>query len=156
MNIEAAGSNHSIVLFDGVCNLCNNSVQFIIKRDSKNRYRFAPIQSPLGLKLLKNCSADFLGNDSFALIENGRLYSQTDAALRIARHLDGFWFLFGIFRIIPPVIRDIFYRLLGRNRYRLFGRRESCMIPTGKLRLRFLSDDIGSTIKEEINEQAGS
>lgn len=140
MKMEPPEFAHSIVLFDGVCNLCNGAVQFIIKRDSKCQFRFAPIQSALAVELLSSYSSEFDRNDSFALIENGALYSQTDAALRIARQLDGLWFLFTVFRVVPAPIRDLAYRLLGRNRYRLFGKRESCMIPTPELKNRFLAN----------------
>ncbi|MFT5064302.1 MAG: putative DCC family thiol-disulfide oxidoreductase YuxK [Gammaproteobacteria bacterium] len=146
MKNDSSNSAHSVVLFDGVCNLCNGAVTFIIKRDSQNQFRFAPIQSELGTTLLAPYSPAFSGNDSFALIENGQLYSQTDAALRIATQLDGLWYLFAIFRIIPPPLRDVLYRLLGRNRYRLFGKRKSCMIPSPELQSRFLT---------EANNQAG-
>lgn len=139
MTEQSSRSSHSIVLFDGVCNLCNGAVKFIIKRDSRGLFRFAPIQSELGEQLLTPYSPVFSGNDSFALVENGQLFSQTDAALRIASQLDGLWYLFGIFRIVPSPLRNMLYRLLGRNRYRLFGKSESCMIPSADLQNRFLS-----------------
>jgi predicted DCC family thiol-disulfide oxidoreductase YuxK len=139
MTEHSPNAAYSIVMFDGVCNLCNGAVQFIIKRDRQGLFRFVPIQSEMGEKLLAPYSPPFSGNDSFALIENGKLYSQTDAALRIASQLDGLWYLFGIFRIVPPPLRDMLYRLLGRNRYRLFGKRERCMIPSADLQSRFLT-----------------
>lgn len=130
----------SIVLFDGVCNFCNGSVNFIIAHDSAGRFKFTPLQSEIGQKLLREHGLDKLENfDSVVLIEDGKAFTHSTAALRIARRLDGFWRFFGIFMFVPSVARDFFYKLFAANRYRLFGKTEACMMPTPELRARFLS-----------------
>jgi predicted DCC family thiol-disulfide oxidoreductase YuxK len=127
-----------IVLFDGVCNLCSGSVQFIIRRDPKGRFRFASLQSPLGERLRAELGID-PALDSVLLVEDGRWYKESDAALRIAHGLGGPWKALGIFRLIPTFLRDRAYRLIARNRYRWFGKTESCWLPTPELRGRFLN-----------------
>lgn len=136
-NVQA----NPVVFFDGVCNLCNGAVQFIIKRDRKAYFRFAALQSTAGQRALRKFGLPADHFDSFLLMENNRLYSQSAAALRVCRGLDGFWKLLYVFIIVPPIIRDFFYRIIAGNRYRWFGRRESCMMPTADLQGRFLSGD---------------
>jgi predicted DCC family thiol-disulfide oxidoreductase YuxK len=126
-----------IVLFDGVCNLCNGSVQFIIRRDPKARFRFASLQSTVGERLRGELGIDPT-LDSVLLVEDGRWYKESDAALRIAHGLGGPWKALGIFRLIPTFLRDRAYRLIARNRYRWFGKQETCWLPTPELRGRFL------------------
>lgn len=129
-----------IVLFDGVCNLCQFSVQFIIDRDRRERYRFVSLQSERGAQLLAaHGQAPIQGDpDSILLLRDGKLYSHSEAALRIARHLDGVWFLLSVGLLVPTFIRDAVYRWVARNRYRWFGREEQCRMPTPALRRRFL------------------
>lgn len=125
-----------IILFDGVCNLCNASVQFIIRNDCRKKFHFASIQSQIAQELLKKFNEEKI-SDSVLLIENGKLYQESTAALRIARHLC--WFrLFSIFLVIPGWIRDPVYRFIARNRYQWFGKRESCMLPDDANKSRFL------------------
>ena len=126
-----------ILLFDGVCNFCNGSVQFIIKRDQAAYFQFASIQSEAGQALLAayNIPTDV---DSVILIENGRAYAESTAALKVCRQLDGGWKLFSALLIVPPFIRNFFYRCFAKNRYRLFGQKEACMLPTIEQRKRFL------------------
>jgi predicted DCC family thiol-disulfide oxidoreductase YuxK len=130
--------NNAIVLFDGVCNLCNQSVQFIIKRDKNDYFRFAHLQTfqseNTSLKNLKNLS-DF---NSIILIENEKYYFRSTAALRIARKLSGAWKILYVFIIVPPFIRHFVYDIIARNRYRWFGKKDSCMVPDDKLKKKFI------------------
>ncbi|MGE8207168.1 thiol-disulfide oxidoreductase DCC family protein [Heyndrickxia sp. NPDC080065] len=126
-----------IILFDGVCNFCNSSVQFIIKRDPAGCFKFASLQSEIGKKLLREHGIhDEI--DSFVLIEDNTYYIKSSAALRMCKNLQGLWRLLYLFLIIPPPIRDFFYDLIAKNRYKWFGIRESCMLPTKEERDRFL------------------
>ena len=131
-------AGQSVVLFDGVCNLCTGSVQFIIRRDPVGRFRFASLQSEVGTQLARHhgLSAEVL--HSVVLIEDGHAYERSQAALRIARRLSGGWQLLWSLRVVPRPIRDAVYDVVARNRYRWFGRKDSCMIPTPELRARFL------------------
>lgn len=130
--------NQPIVLFDGVCNFCDASVNFIISRDRAGVFRFAPLQSDAGRELIEKYSipADV---DSVILIDNDRAFIHSDAALRIAQRLGGVWKLLSLFRIVPRSIRDWGYKLFAKNRYRLFGKKDSCMMPTPEIRERFLA-----------------
>ncbi len=136
--IEGMENAHPLVLFDGVCNLCNRSVQFIIERDPDARFRFASLQSPLGEKLRAKLGIDPQAVDSVILVEGDRWSKESDAALRIARELRGAWKALALLRVIPRPLRDAGYRLIARNRYRWFGRQETCWLPTPELRERFL------------------
>jgi predicted DCC family thiol-disulfide oxidoreductase YuxK len=129
---------HAVILFDGVCNLCNGFVQFVIRQDGGHRFRFASLQSEAARQLLKELPASGRQTESVILIENGRYYQQSAAALRILRHLGGAWALLYGFMILPPFLRDSLYAWVARNRYRWFGRRQSCMLPTPELQARFL------------------
>jgi len=131
-------SAHPILLFDGVCNLCNGSVQLIIRRDPEARFRFASLQSEVGQRYLEELQVDRDAVDSVILVEGGRWYKESDAALRIARLLGGPWKAMGILRLLPRPLRDRLYRFIARHRYRWFGKRESCWLPTPELRERFL------------------
>ena len=132
-------TEHDIILFDGVCNLCNGAVQFIIKRDKANRYRFAALQSDLAKELTSQRNIDTQKIDSIILIEPGKaFYIKAPAALRIGKNFGGLWKLLAIFEWIPPVISNWVYDLVARNRYRWFGRKDECMIPTPELKQRFL------------------
>lgn len=129
-----------IVLFDGVCNFCNSSVQFILKRDPKALFRFAALQSEQGQAILKQhhlATSDF---DSIVLLReaDGTLYQRSSAALHIAKKLSGAWPLLYGFMIVPPFIRDAVYNFIAKRRYRWFGQREACMLPTPEQRARFL------------------
>lgn len=128
---------NNIILFDGVCNFCDRSVQFIIKRDKKARYKFASIQSEIGQEIIRkyNVSAHI---DSLILVENNRYYVRSSAALRICKHLSFGWRLFYILLIIPKSIRDYIYNFFAKNRYKWFGKKESCMLPSPEIRKRFL------------------
>jgi len=129
----------AIILFDGVCNFCDGAVNFIIERDKSGYFKFAPLQSEIGEKLLKENDIDKILTDSVILIEDGKIYTRTTAALRIARRLDGFWRWAYGFIVVPSFIRDVFYKLFARNRYRLFGKKDACMLPTPEISARFLA-----------------
>ena len=127
-----------LVLFDGVCNLCNGAVQFIIKRDPAAKIRFASLQSDFASSLLKKFGVVPGSLYSIIVIENNTMLERSDAILAIASHLKGFWRGFRIFRIVPRFIRDGIYDLVATYRYRVFGRQDSCMIPTPELKARFI------------------
>lgn len=129
--------NKPVIFFDGICNLCNASVQFIIKRDKNDFFRFAALQSLIAQHVLANFSPQN-NYESVLLFENGKLYSESTAALRISRKLSGLWPMLFILVIIPPPIRNSIYRLIAKNRYRWFGRKDRCMIPTSDLAHKFL------------------
>lgn len=131
---------HFVILFDGVCNFCNGSVQFIIRRDRKGRFRFASLQSSAGKQLLARHRIREQA-DSIVLIENGSCFTESTAVLRIAGRMSGIWKIAAILLVIPKPIRDCLYRYFARNRYRWFGKQEACMIPTEETRKRFLSLD---------------
>ena len=130
---------HPLLLFDGVCNLCNGFVQFVIRRDPKGVFRFTALQSEVAQELLTEREVENRTDlDTVILIEKGKVYTHSDVALRVVRRMPGLWPLFGVFRIIPKFLRDAIYNWVARNRYRWFGKRESCMIPTPELKARFL------------------
>jgi len=131
-------SEKAIILFDGVCNLCNASINFIIDRDEEAYFRFGALQSDEGRRLLDAYSFPEQYTDSILLIENDVVFRESDAALMIARRLSGAWPLLYHFRLLPNVIRDGVYRWIARNRYNWFGYRDDCRIPTPELRARFL------------------
>lgn len=130
--------DHKIVLFDGVCNLCNSSVTFVIKRDKKDLFRFAPLQEEAGQRLIAKYNIDTSKTDSIILIDHNKVYVKSTAVLRIARHLGGGYPLLYGFMIIPNFIRNWIYDYLARNRYKWYGKKESCMIPTPELQSKFL------------------
>ena len=127
------------ILFDGVCNFCNGAVNFVIERDKAGYFKFAPLQSDVGERMRNEYSIDKLKTDSIVLVEDGRAFTHSTAALRIARRLDGVWPMSYVFMIIPRPLRDLGYRLFAKYRYRLFGKLDACMIPTPDVRARFLT-----------------
>ncbi len=131
-------SEQAIVLFDGVCNFCNDSVNFIIERDSKNYFKFAPLQSEIAEDLLEKHGIDKDETDSIVLVENDRAFTHSTAALKIAKNLDGAWSSFYVFVVVPKFIRDFCYKLFAKYRYKLFGKKDQCMMPTPEIRERFL------------------
>lgn len=133
-------NNGPIILFDGVCNLCNSSVQYVIRHDKKEIFRFASLQSNAGQALLQQYNLPQHDFNSFILIEDNKAYTKSTAALKVARKLSGpVKILFG-FIIVPRFIRDWVYEFVSANRYKWFGKKDSCMIPTPSLRQRFLND----------------
>jgi predicted DCC family thiol-disulfide oxidoreductase YuxK len=128
-----------IILFDGVCNLCNNAVTFIIEHDRKDVFRFASLQSAIGRKLMEERGLDPETVDSIVLIEPGVVYyRKSTAALEISKDLSGGYSLLSYFSFLPEGFRDSIYDLIANNRYKWFGRKDSCMIPTPELRSKFL------------------
>nr|WP_251033722.1 thiol-disulfide oxidoreductase DCC family protein [Bacillus sp. ISL-75] len=126
-----------IILFDGVCNLCNNSVKFIIKRDTSGYFKFASLQGETGQRLLKKHSLNYDLN-SFVLIEKEKVYIKSSAALRVCSQLGGAWRILSMFRFLPPLFRDFLYDIVAKNRYKWFGKEESCILPLPKWKQRFL------------------
>jgi predicted DCC family thiol-disulfide oxidoreductase YuxK len=130
--------DHAIVLFDGVCNLCTSTVQFIIKRDPHGYFTFASLQSEVGRRLLETHGLQPDALDTFVVVEGSRCFTRSDAALRVAQHLSGGWALLRGLSLIPKPIRDWGYTVIARNRYRWFGTHETCMVPSRDILDRFL------------------
>ena len=130
--------NPRIIIFDGVCNFCNSSVNFIIKRDHNNLFLFSPMQSQFAQDMISKFGVEGGDLDTFILIKNGECYVRTDAALEIIKDLSGHWYLLSIFKLLPRSIRDFFYRVFAKNRYRLFGRTDTCMVPSQEVADKFL------------------
>ncbi len=128
---ELEAAERRVVLFDGICNLCNGAVRFVARHDRARRFEFAALQSETGARLLRERRPGFALDqlETLVLIEGTRVYTHSDAALRIARGLDGAWPLLGLLALVPRVIRDAAYRFVARRRYRWFGRTEACMLP---------------------------
>ena len=131
-------ANSHVVVFDGVCNFCNGAVNFIIKRDPNSKFVFTPMQSDLARELTEKYAIYNVGIDTFLLIKNDQCYMWSSAAIEITKDLRGFWYLCSIFKIVPRPIRDVLYRLFARNRYALFGRQASCMVPNKEQKSRFI------------------
>ncbi|MFT5166128.1 MAG: putative DCC family thiol-disulfide oxidoreductase YuxK [Saprospiraceae bacterium] len=127
-----------IVLFDGVCNLCNGAVKFAIKRDKKAVLHFASLQSDLAGELMRKHNIEEHQLKTFIFIEKDKAYTRSTAGLKLVKSFGGVWSLLYAFIIIPKPIRDAVYNLISNNRYRWFGKQESCMIPTPEIRARFL------------------
>lgn len=134
-------SDKKIILFDGVCNLCNRSVQFIIKRDKYDEFRFATLQGETGQQLIKERNIDTSKVDSIILIEPGvAYYVKSTAALKIGQSFGGFWKLADVLKLIPRQLRDIVYDIVAKYRYRWFGQKAECMVPTPALKEKFLDN----------------
>ena len=128
-----------IILFDGVCNLCDKSVQFIIKNDTKDAFRFVALQSTLGQEILNYIKIDITKIDSIILYEPGiAYYYKSEAALKIAKTLGGLLSIFSIFSILPVTFTNLIYDFIAKNRYKWYGKKESCMVPTLELKSKFL------------------
>lgn len=128
-----------IILFDGVCNLCTGSVQFVIRHDPSKYFRYASLQGKTAQQLLDAYHhLPATVKDSFILLENGKIYTRSTAALRVIKKLNGLWPLLYIFIIIPPFIRNAVYNRIARNRYRWFGKKDACWVPTKELNELFL------------------
>ena len=131
-------NDKKIIRFEGVCNLCNGAVTYIIKRDKKNIFKFAALQSEIGQELISKFNIDTLKVDSIILIDGEKNYEKSTAALHIAKHLSGTYHLLFGFMIVPKFLRNAIYDYIARNRYKWFGKKESCMIPTPELKSKFL------------------
>jgi predicted DCC family thiol-disulfide oxidoreductase YuxK len=131
-------SSHGIILFDGVCNLCNRAVQFIIPRDPNRYFYYAAMQSDAGNQLLNQYHLSTKEINTVILIQNGKLYTKSTAALLVVRKLPGLWSILAIFIVIPRFLRDPIYDWVARNRYKWFGQKTECMMPTPETKTRFL------------------
>lgn len=129
--------NKKIILFDGVCNLCNNSVNFLIRRDIKSIFLFAPLQSNFGEVLTAKMNIP-QKIDSIILISENKYYIKSDAVIEIIKQLKWYWRMFIIIKILPLKFRDFLYDFIANSRYKWFGKRDSCMIPDGNVKSRFL------------------
>lgn len=138
LDLLTLSETHPILLFDGVCNLCNGSVQFVIERDPNAKFRFAALQSDEGKQLL--FYFDLPSHDLFSviLVEDAQIYTRSSAALRLLKNMDNWYRFFYVLIIFPKSIRDFFYKIIANNRYKWFGKKESCMLPTPELKSRFL------------------
>lgn len=132
-------NGEAIILFDGVCNLCNGAVQFVLKYDTASRFRFASLQSAFGQAVMKKHGLDAQVFHSIILLEGDIIYQRSDAALKIATGLKG-WSALKVFYIVPRFLRDGIYNFISRHRYRVFGKREQCMIPGPGLKSRFVEE----------------
>lgn len=139
MEISELPKDKKIILFDGVCNLCNSSVQYVIKRDSKDEFRFVALQSDLGQKILKHIGIADKNIDSIVLYLPGiAYYYKSSAVIEISKTLQGFFNYGMLFRLLPTFLRDTVYDYVAKNRYKWYGKKESCMIPTPELKAKFL------------------
>ena len=127
-----------VLLFDGVCNLCSNSVQFVLNRNGKENVNFASLQSKFGVQTLKKAKLPTNYTSSLVLLENDKVYVKSDAALKLVKHLNGLWKIGSVLLIIPKFIRNPVYDWIAKNRYRWFGKKEACWIPEPKWKKRFL------------------
>jgi predicted DCC family thiol-disulfide oxidoreductase YuxK len=131
---------HAIILFDGICNFCNRSVNWIIRHDPGGYFRFAPLQSEAGARLQEEFGLDASALDTLVLIEGGRTYVKSTAALRIVRRARSPWRVLYALIVVPPPVRDYAYDSFARRRYRWFGKRDECMAPSTAVRERFLTE----------------
>ena len=139
MEIQYLPRDKKIILFDGVCNLCDSIVQFVIKHDKHDVFRFVALQSDLGVKILKHIGIDVSKTDSIVLYEPGIAYFyKSDAALEIAKTIGGFFTFATAFRILPAFLRNKVYDYIAKNRYKWYGKKEDCMIPTPEMKAKFL------------------
>lgn len=131
--------NKKIILFDGVCNLCDSTVQFIIKRDKKDIFRFVALQSELGEQIIKHIGVDRSKTDSIILYEPGvAYYYKAEAAIKIAANLGGLFPLMNIFSVLPKPLSNSVYDYIAKNRYKWYGKKDECMIPTPEMKAKFL------------------
>jgi predicted DCC family thiol-disulfide oxidoreductase YuxK len=131
-------NQHLIILFDGVCNFCNFWVNFLLDRSKKDKFRFTPLQSENGEEILKKFNLSTKDFDTFVLIDGDKYYIRSTAALIVAKNLPGLWKVLYALIIIPGPLRDFLYNLVAKNRYKLFGKKEACRIPTAEERSKFL------------------
>jgi predicted DCC family thiol-disulfide oxidoreductase YuxK len=137
--MNTSENDKAIILFDGVCNFCNSSVNFVINHDSKNHFMFAALQSSKGRELMEKVGANSTTLDTLVLIENNKVFCKSSAALRIARRMNKLYPLLYIGMIVPKFIRDNIYDYFAKRRYKWFGKQETCMIPSEETMNRFIS-----------------
>jgi len=134
----ASEISDNLVLFDGVCNLCNALVQFVIRHDPKAKFRFAAIQSDIGRKIFQKYGMDTADLQTFVFISDKQVFLRSSAAIAVVSRFGGAWKMCAIFWLVPRFVRDAVYSAIARNRYRWFGRKDACMIPTPEIEKRFL------------------
>jgi len=140
MEILTLPKDKKIILFDGICNLCNTSVRFIIRHDKKDVFRFVSLQTKLGKEILNHIGVDIKTIDSIVLYEPGiAYYIKSEAAFKIANELNGLYKFLSFFSVLPKSITNLLYDYIAKNRYKWFGKKESCMIPHSELKSKFLS-----------------
>ncbi|MES2328612.1 MAG: thiol-disulfide oxidoreductase DCC family protein [Bacteroidota bacterium] len=137
--VDLSTIEHPVIFFDGVCNLCAGSVQFVIRHDPKHRFHFASLQSETGQQLLREYNLPTAEFGSFILFEKGKIYTRSSAALTVAKKLSGAWPALYAFMIVPGFIRNGVYNWVARNRYKWFGKKEECWIPTPELKELFIN-----------------
>lgn len=130
--------NYEIVLFDGICNFCNSSINFVIDHDPEKHFKFASLQSEIGQEILRKYNKNTKNFDSVILLKNNTLYEKSAAALEITKHLSGLWKYLTVFGVLPTFFLNFFYDIVAKNRYRIFGKADSCRMPIPELRERFL------------------
>ncbi len=137
---DLLNSSHKqpILLFDGVCNLCNQSVQLVLKKEKSPRYQFTSLQSEVGQVILSHFDFSTTHFDTILLLEDGKIFDRSSVPIKVSGNLKGLWPMLRIFWIIPKPLRDIVYNWISRNRYKWFGKKEVCMIPSPELERRFL------------------
>jgi predicted DCC family thiol-disulfide oxidoreductase YuxK len=131
---------NDIVIFDGVCHLCSRVVKFILAHETQPTLRFTPVQSPAGARMMRAFGLSPEDAETFVLVVEGQAYVRSEAAIRVARHLKYPWRLLAVIRVFPPSLRNWGYDCVARNRYRWFGKSDSCMVPTANVRARFILD----------------
>ena len=131
-------NSEKIILFDGVCNLCNSTIQKVIENDAKNQFKFASLQSEFGQNFLEKNNLSQRDFNTMILVDGTSFYTQSDAALRIGKELKGIYQFSGLLFIFPKFIRNSVYNFVSKNRYKWFGKRESCWLPTPELQQKFL------------------
>ncbi|MDQ0229792.1 thiol-disulfide oxidoreductase DCC family protein [Metabacillus malikii] len=130
--------NNPVVLFDGICNFCNEAVQFVIRHDKKEQVLFAALQSDSGQQLLNDYHLPTTDFDSFIFIYDGKVYKKSSAAIKLCTYFGGYWKIAKLFFIIPSRLRDMIYDIIAKNRYKWFGIKQQCMLPSASVRKRFL------------------
>lgn len=140
--------DHPIILFDGVCNLCEGFIQFVIRRDPDGIFRFAPLQSDVGQQLLSRCGWDDQALDGVVLVEDGRCYRKSDAVLRVSKRLGLPYAALGPTRMVPRLLRDAIYDIVAEHRYDWFGKKDACLMPTDDIKSRFLAGAPGTGPEE--------
>ena len=135
--IDLAQERHPILIFDGVCNLCEWLVVFIIKRDKDAKFRFLAAQSDLGRQVQQQIGVDAIGDTTMVLLKGGQIHTRSDAAIEIAKDLDGWWKMLKYIAVIPRSVRDPAYTFIGNHRYRWFGVKRECLVPSDEVKSRF-------------------
>jgi len=129
----------NVLLFDGVCNLCNTAVNIVIDMDKKQKIKLASLQSDFGKKVLRNFGLSETEFDSLVFLQEGKMYKKSTAAFKVLQITGGFWSFLLIFKILPKGLNDIFYDFIARNRYTFFGKKDACRMPTPELKSRFIA-----------------